>query len=452
MNEAWNAGTGVTRRTALGGAFAAGVCLGTEGLFAAPAAGEAQMPGRPWAKDPRYRLPLLAFGCADRFPQKRGHGKNSVDYEFAAELVDYAMKHGVNWFDTGYVYHAGESEKFLGKTLVKYPRESYILSDKMPAWKCDRKEDIARIFEEQLARCHTEYFDFYLLHSIGSKPVYEKVYKQWGGLAYLREQKAKGRIRHLGLSFHGKSDFLEEVLTENPDLEVCMVMQNAMEHTWNKDSRKFPEICVRHGVSVLVMEPLAGGRAAGLRGKSMEPLLKVHPEDTPAKWGLRYAASLPGVVCLMSGMNKLAHLQENIRTLGAAFKPLDEAEKKAYDEAIGVYMKYKSIPCTGCRYCMPCPYGLPIPEIFAWYSEWAQSGRLPADEGPNDSQDLRRRFLASYYNKFPSKTRADRCLGCKKCLVSCPQWTFRIPVEMGRIADLVARTENVYVQKGGVIR
>lgn len=440
----------VTRRGAIGGAVAAGFCLGAQDLFAAGDEGtKARV--RPWGRDPKLKLPLLAFGCADRFPQKKGHGKHSVDYEFAAELADYAMAHGVNWFDTGYVYHQGESEKFLGGYLAKYPRESYIISDKMPAWKCDKPEDIARIFEEQLARLKIDYFDFYLLHSIGSKPVYEKVYKQWKGLEYLREQKKKGRIRHLGLSFHGKAAFLEEVLDENPDLEVCMVMANAMEHTWNKDSAKFAGICAKRNVSVLVMEPLAGGRAAGLRGKSLEVLKKVHPDDSAARWGLRYAASLPGVTCLMSGMNKMAHLKENIETLSEAFKPFSEEEKKTYAEAIAVYMKYKSIPCTGCRYCAPCPYGVQIPELFGWYNEWAQAGRLPADEGENDSQDLRRRFLASYYNTFRAKERADRCLACKKCLVSCPQWTFRIPTEMEKIAALVAHTEEVYVKKGGVI-
>lgn len=442
---------GVTRRGALGGAVAAGVCLGARGLLASTVVAETNVRVRPWGRDPKLKLPLLSFGCADRFPQKKGQGKHSVDYEFAAELADYAMAHGVNWFDTGYVYHQGESERFLGKYLAKYPRESYIISDKMPAWKCDKPEDVARIFEEQLARLKIDYFDFYLLHSIGSKPVYEKVYKQWKGLEYLREQKKKGRIRHLGLSFHGKAAFLEEVLDENPDLEVCMVMANAMEHTWNKDSAKFAEICAKRNVSVLVMEPLAGGRAAGLRGKSLEVLKKARPDDSAARWGLRYAASLPGVTCLMSGMNKMAHLKENIETLSEAFKPFSDEDRKTYAEAIAVYMKHKSIPCTGCRYCAPCPYGVQIPELFGWYNEWAQAGRLPADEGENDSQELRRRFLASYYNTFRAKERADRCLECGKCLVSCPQWTFRIPTEMEKIAALVAHTEEVYVKKGGVI-
>lgn len=446
----------LTRRQAIGCSLAAGVCFGAGPRSASVSdvvgAAEPQVRVRPWARHPAVKLPLLGFGCADRFPQKKGFGKHSVDYEAAGRLVDYAMSHGVNWFDTGYVYHKGESERFLGKALAKYPRESYLLTDKMPTWLVKKPEDGPRMFAEQLERCKVDYFDFYFLHSVGSKSVFEDVYVKMGVLDYLRSEKKKGRIRHLGLSFHGKSDFLAEVLDANPDLEACLVMLNRMEYEWNKDAAKLADVAAKRGVAVLVMEPLAGGRAANLRGQSLAVLEKARPGDTAARWGLRFAASEPGVVCLFSGMNKLEHLKENIETLSETFRPFDAQERKTYDEAIAVYMKHPSIPCTGCRYCDPCPYGVRIPELFAWYNEWAQTGRLPSENGANDSQDLRRRFLASYNNAFPPKTRADRCLGCKKCLVSCPQWTFRIPVEMEKIANLVAQVEADYVKKGGTLR
>ncbi|MGN0852253.1 MAG: aldo/keto reductase [Kiritimatiellia bacterium] len=433
--------------------MAAGIFLRAGRLFAAEPEAPARPRVRPLPSDGKTPIPLLGLGCAERFPLKTRAGAGAADFAYAEKMVDYALRHGVNWLDTGYAYHQGDSEPFLGRVLKKYPRESFLLSTKLPSWRVKTLDDAKRIFEEQLERCQVAYFDFYLLHSVSKKAEFERVYVKLGVLDYLIEQKKKGRIRHLGMSYHGKSDYLDELLGAYPGLfEVCMLMQNAMEFTWNKDAPNLSATAARHGVAVLVMEPLAGGRAAGLRGRSLEIIRKMHPEDSAARWGFRFAGSLPGVVCIFSGMGKLQYLEENIRTLSEDFRPLSAAERQVYEAAIAEYMKHKSIPCTGCSYCVPCPYGVRIPEIFAWYNEWAQNGRLPADEGENDSQTLRRRFLASYYNTFRPRERADRCLACRKCLVPCPQWTFRIPTEMQKVCDIVAQTEAAYVRKGGVIR
>ena len=445
----------VTRRTALGGALATGLCLGAGNLLGGELSSRdgARPRVRPLPSDGKTLIPLLGLGCAERFPLKRRAGDATANLVYAEQMVDYALRHGVNWLDTGYAYHKGESEPFLGRVLKKYPRDSFMLSTKLPTWLVKSLDDAKRIFEEQLKRCQVDYFDFYLLHSVSKKSEFERVYVKFGVLDYLIEQKKRGRIRHLGLSYHGKSDYLGELLETYPGLfEVCMLMQNAMEFTWNKDARNLSATAAEHGVAVLVMEPLAGGRAAGLRGESLEIIKKMHPEDSPARWGMRFAGSLPGVACVFSGMGRLEYLKENIQTFSDDFKPLSAEERKTYEAAIAAYMKHKSIPCTGCSYCVPCPYGVRIPELFAWYNEWAQNGRLPADEGENDSQELRRRFLASYYNTFRARERADRCLACRTCLVPCPQWTFRIPTEMEKVADIVARTEATYVKKGGVMR
>ncbi len=450
---------GVSRRRAIGGALAAGLCFGAERLWCA---GTAEGAGgflprprvRPLPSDGKTPIPLLGLGCAERFPLKSHDMNDAAALRHAEDLIDFALKHGVTWLDTGYAYHKGKSEPFLGRVLRKYPRESFMLSTKMPTWQVKTPDDAKRIFEDQLARCRVGYFDFYLLHSISKKEDFERVYVKLGVLDYLLEQKKKGRIRHLGMSYHGKSDYLGELLDSYPGLfEVCMLMLNRMEFTWNKDAANLAGTAAKRGVAVLVMEPLAGGRAAALTGEALGILKKSsRPDDSAARWGFRFAASLPGVACIFSGMNRLDHMKENIETLSGDFRPLTEAERQTYDAAIAAYMKHPSIPCTGCNYCVPCPYGVRIPELFAWYNGWAQNGRLPADEGPNDSQDLRRRFLASYNNAFRPKERADRCLGCKKCLVPCPQWTFRIPEEMDKIARLVARTAETYVRKGGTPR
>ncbi len=454
MNTEYN----VSRRHAIGGAFAAGICFGANRLFGNQVTlGEDDFTIRPRVRplpsDGKTPIPLLGLGCAERFPLKGKAKETEEVLRHAENLIDFALKHGITWLDTGYRYHQGKSEPFLGRVLKKYPRESFMLSTKMPTWQIKTLDDAKRIFEDQFKRCQVDYFDFYLLHSISKKSEFERVYVKLGVLDYLIEQKKKGRIRHLGISYHGKSQYLGELLDEYPGLfEVCMLMLNKMEFTWNKDAPNLAATAAKRGVSVLVMEPLAGGRAAALKGEALDIIKKARPNDSAARWGFRFAASLPGVVCIFSGMSRIDHMKENIETLSENFKPLSDEENKVYDAAIAAYMKHPSIPCTGCNYCVPCPYGVRIPEIFAWYNEWAQNGRLPADEGANDSQDLRRRFLASYNNTFRPKERADRCLGCKKCLVPCPQWTFRIPVEMEKVAKLVAHTQEVYIQKGGVIR
>ncbi|MCQ2393990.1 MAG: aldo/keto reductase [Kiritimatiellae bacterium] len=443
----------VTRRGALEGALAAGLCMGAGNLFAVEPPFTAKPRVRPFIGDGKTPIPLLGLGCAERFPLRTRDAGQAAMEARAEEMVDFALAHGVTWIDTGYSYHRGKSEPFLGRVLKKHPRDSYLISTKMPTWLVRSEKDAPRIFNEQLQRLNITYFDFYLLHSIRTKSEFERVYLKLGVLDFLREQKKLGRIRHLGLSFHGKSDYLKELLETYPGVfEVCMVMQNAMEYRWNKDAPKLAEVAAQHKVAILVMEPLAGGRAAGLSGESLAILKRANPKDSSARWGFRFAASIPGVACVFSGMGKLEYLKENIETLTEDFKPLSPDERKTYEAAIAEYMKYKTLPCTGCAYCVPCPYGVKIPEIFRWYNTWAQSGRLPADEGANDSQDLRRRFLASYYNTFKAKERADRCIACRKCLVPCPQWTFRIPTEMENISELVARTEATYIKKGGVIR
>jgi len=403
---------------------------------------------RPYAPEPGREISTLGFGTGSRLPIVN-RDKHQIDEELTGGLVDYAIRHGVNYFDTGWAYHFGESERFLGRTLKRYPREEVMLADKMPTWLVKTAEDAPRIFEEQLKRCQVDYFDVYMLHSVSKPEQYEQVYHKLGVLDYLKEQKAKGRIRHLGFSYHGKSDFLERLLDDYA-WEAALVLLNALEHRWNPDSPKLPEILARRKVPTFVMEPLAGGRAANLNREALD-LLEAEGGGIPAsEWAFRYALSFPGVQCLVSSINSEAFVVEDVRTFSVdRFRTMTDADRRFYARVIDAYMRHKTIPCTGCRYCVPCPYGVEIPEVMAWWNSLAGVGRIPADEGANDSQRLRREFLASYSQAVTPGCGAEKCIGCKKCLEACPQWTFKIPDEMHKIDRTLAHVRDVYVAKGG---
>jgi len=403
---------------------------------------------KPFPADPSREVSLLGYGGI-RLPIK-GRQKTQLDYEVGGKLFDFAYRHGVNYFDTGWVYHDGEGEKFFGHQLKKYPREKIFIADKMPTWLVKSLDDAKKFFEEQLKRCQVEYFDNYLLHSIHSREEYDRVYKKFGVMDWLKEQKEKGRIRHIGMSFHGKEDLLKEIVGDYP-WSLVLIQFNAIDYdsAWFQ-SKKLYDVLSAHKVPVAVMEPLAGGRVATLNAKARRILKAAAPDKSLASWGFRFVASHPDVALILSGMGKFAHVKENVATLSQeAFKPLSEDEKETYKKAIAAFREFATVPCTGCRYCMPCPYGVNIPDVFAWYNGYAGDGLLPADEGPNATQELRKRFLADYARRFPQGTRAENCIGCQKCLVACPQWTFRIPTEMAKIDKFVAHVRETYVAQGG---
>ena len=402
---------------------------------------------RPFASDPSREISLLGCGgvrlCVERNNQER------IDRELATKIFDYCYRHGVNFFDTGYIYHGGDSEKFLNEILSRYPRESFFFTDKMPTWHVKTLDDAKRIFKDQLKRTSAlGYFDVYMLHSISSPSQYGNVYRKLGVLDYLKDMVAAGKIRRLGFSYHGTHKFLAELVEEHP-WALTLIPFNAAEPKGEPNR----QVLAAKKIPIFVMSPLGGGRLAHLNAPARRRLEQAKPGVTPAEWGMRYAASFEGMQTVLSGMSQVEQAVENVRTFSRErFEQLGAGDIATYREAIDLYNKYKPVACTNCRYC-ECPYGIMIPEIFTWWNLFQGEGRVPDDSGgPNDSQELRREFLVSYCNSIPEQARADRCTGCRKCKEGCPQWVFRIYTEMEKIAATVAHVREVYLAKGGRLR
>ncbi len=408
-----------------------------------------QVQRTPYLPEPGREISRLGFGGI-RLPIL-DRDTTKIDYELGQKLVDYAIRHGVNYFDTGWIYHDGQGEVFYGNVLKKYPRESFMLADKMPTWYVHSLDDAKRFFEEQLKRCQVSYFDNYLLHSLRDLKEFQNVYEKTGVLDYLKEQQKKGRIRHLGFSFHGKPPLMQHLLN-NHEWDFALIVLNCLDWNEENDPKQsgagtLYRMLTAKKLPVFVMGPLRGGIIAHLNGKSRAVLKAAEPTRSIASWGMRFVASLPNVQTVLSGMNHLDQVVDNVQTLSTGFEPMQAPERATLERALDEFRKYPIIPCTGCEYCMPCPYGVHIRQIFDWYNSFAGEGRLPADSGENDSQSLRREFLVSYNNTIPPEARANHCIGCAKCQIGCPQWTFKIVDEMKKIETFVAHVQKQYDAK-----
>lgn len=350
-------------------------------------------------------ISLLGYGCM-RFP-KIQEDKPEIDKEKSQKLIDYAYEHGVNYFDTAYPYHGGLSELFIGEALKKYPRESFYLATKMPPWDIKTTEDAERIFEEQLKKCQVSYFDFYLLHNMNTENF--KHFEDLKAYELLSRKKAEGKIRYLGFSFHDTPKRLKTFVQAH-DWDFAQIQLNYLDWEF-QDAKGQYEILADNGIPVIVMEPVRGGALATLCDGAKELLLAKNPKDSVASWAIRYAASLPNVLTVLSGMSDMAQVQDNVATV-TNFKPLDEGEREVLDKALELYKESRTVPCTGCSYCMPCPAGVDIPQIFAIYNQYCVS----RDKGA---------FIDSYQELEESK-RAHNCVNCKKCMEHCPQ-SIKIP-------------------------
>jgi len=357
--------------------------------------------------------------------------RGPIDEEKARKIIEHAYENGVNYFDTAYRYHDGESESFVGKVLSQYPRESWYLATKMPGHMMNYENgklgfqgylqghtvtSIAQIFEEQLEKCGVDYFDFYLLHNLCETSYDFYTDEDLAVVEYLLEQKKAGHIRHLGFSTHGRAEIIDNFLNWKDCFEFVQIQLNYMDWTLQEAGKKY-EVITKHGIPVVVMEPCRGGRLASLNEKADAMLKEARPDDSIASWAFRYLQSLPNVSVVLSGMTTMEQLQENIQIFSID-DPVTENEKKVLDKAMETMVDM--VPCTACRYCCEgCPQGLDIPKLISMYNE-------TRFEFP---------FTLSFtLGAMKEEELPGACLACGACNQLCPQG-IDIPNAMKNFAD-----------------
>ena len=348
----------------------------------------------------------LGFGCM-RLPVANGNSEEIDDAVFC-RMIDRYMEQGFVYFDTAYPYHNQKSEEAVRRCLVeRYDRERFLLADKMPVWLVQNMEDYSEIFERQLARCGVTYFDFYLFHAMNKTRVEET--EKTGGFAFVQRMKTEGRIRHIGFSFHDTAEALEEILKNHPEMEFVQLQINYYDwESENVQSRKCYEVAEKHGVPVIVMEPVKGGTLANMVGEPARILSALDENASYASYAVRYAASLPNVILVLSGMSDLKQLQDNTAYM-KDFQPLTDKEQQAIGKVVEELEKLPTIPCTNCRYCVEgCPKKIRIPDIFGVYNMGVQFGVTDAVRG-------------SYRCQIDGSGKAGDCIKCGKCEAQCPQ-------------------------------
>lgn len=351
------------------------------------------------------KLSALGFG-AMRLPTVNGND-SVIDEKAAAEMVEYAMKNGVNYYDTAWGYHDGNSEIVMGKALKNYPREKFYLASKFPGYDLSNMTKVKEIFEKQLEKCQVEYFDFYLFHNVCEMNINEYLDPQYGIFDYLTEQKKNGRIKHLGFSAHGSYDVMKRFLDAYGEhMEFCQIQLNWLDWTFQGAKEKV-ELLKEHNIPVWVMEPVRGGKLAKLEDADEAKLTALRPDEKIPAWAFRFIQSVPEVVVTLSGMSNLDQVKNNIKTFEED-KPLNEKEMSELLAIADRMAKEASLPCTACRYCTThCPQGLDIPELIKLYNEHCLTGGG---------------FIAPMaLMAVPDDKKPSACVGCRSCEAVCPQ-------------------------------
>lgn len=393
------------------------------------------------------RVSLLGYGCMrwPTMPSPDGKGE-IIDQEQVNRLVDYAIAHGVNFFDTSPVYVQGLSEKATGIALKRHPRNKYFISTKLSNFQNYSRENSIAMYQQSFQDLQTDYIDYYLLHAVGGGGIsaLKERYFDNGLLDFLLNERKAGRIRNLGFSFHGEVEVYDYLLASDIKWDFVLIQLNYVDwkHAsgFNVNADYLYGELVKKGIRALVMEPLLGGRLTKLSDSLVARLKERRPEDSVASWAFRFSGSPENVLSVLSGMTYMEHLQDNIRTY-SPLEPLTDEEKDFLEETAQILLKYPTIPCTDCKYCMPCPYGIDIPTIFMHYNKCVNEGNVPKSQQDPIYREARTAFLVGYDRTVPRLRQASHCIGCEICKPHCPQ-SIEIPEELHRIDAFVEQLKQ----------
>ena len=446
------------RRIGAAGAVTAGLSACGRGVTAAEGA-EGEEGTMTFRTNPSTgdKVSLLGFGMM-RLPSVGGRsareGNEEIDQEMVNELVDYAIAHGVNYFDTSPAYCQGKSEHATGIALSRHPRDKYFIATKLSnfapsTW--SREASIA-MYRNSMKELQVDYLDYLLLHGIGlgdGMEEFENRFIKNGILDFLLEGRKAGRIRNLGFSFHGDVRVFDYLLSRHDEYkwDFAQIQLNYLDWKYakqinprNTDAEYLYNELASRGIPAVIMEPLLGGRLSNVPTTIFASLKEREPEMSAASWAFRFAGSLPGVQTVLSGMTRMEHLQDNLRTY-SPLKPLTEDEFAFLQEMAARMMQFDTIPCNDCKYCMPCPYGIDIPAILLHYNKCLNEGNIPESAQDENYRRARRAFLAGYARSVPELRQANHCTGCNRCSPHCPQ-RIDIPGELHRIDAYVERLKQ----------
>ena len=399
----------------------------------------------------KERVSLLGYGMM-RLPSK-AENSDEFDQDMINRQVDYAIEHGLNYFDTSPVYCMGKSERCTGIALSRHPRDKYFVATKLSnfnrnLWSFEKSREM---YLNSMKELQVDYIDYYLLHAVGGgMDEFNGRYIDNGIMDFLQKEREAGRIRNLGFSFHGKQEVFDEMLKRQDKYHWDFVQIELNYLDWdfaneinngNVDARYLYEELQKRGIPAVIMEPLLGGRLANLPQYLMAELKQRDPERSVASWAFRYAGTPEGALTVLSGMTYMEHLKDNLLSY-CPLKPLtDEEMEFLHGDIANKIVGLENIPCNDCKYCMPCPYGIDIPAIFVHYNKCKNEGRLPLGVGDPDYLKHRRQYLISLDRVVPRDRQPDHCIQCGQCEPHCPQ-SIRIPRELAKIDQFIENLKN----------
>lgn len=400
------------------------------------------------------KVSILGYGCM-RWPTiKNEQGEDIIDQETVNQLVDKAIEHGVNYFDTSPAYCKGQSEKATGIALKRHPREKFLIATKLSNFASSTwsREKSLEMYHNSFRQLQVDYIDYLLLHAVGmgnGMEEYEARYIDNGMLDFLIEERKAGRIRHLGFSYHGDVKVFDHLLAKHDiyQWDFVQIQMNYLDWKHAKEINPsntnadylYGELEKRN-IPAVIMEPLLGGRLSKVHDHIVARLKQREPERSVASWAFRFAGTPKGVLTVLSGMTYREHLLDNLHTY-CPLQPLNDEEMQYLYETADLMMQYPTIPCNDCKYCMPCPYGLDIPAIFVHYNKCVNEGNVPEDRQAENYREARKAFLIGYDRSVPRLRQAHHCIGCERCIPHCPQG-IDIPRELQRIDGFVEKLKQ----------